>query len=576
MNKFLTRFSFLACTCSLFLQAAGQNPVISKPAYDNITPDSVTVLWETDIPSDSKVCWMVSDSNYQPVVFTDSSYSGNSVTSHAMTIGPLDPATIYRYMVSSGTGTGTASDSGYLVTASLSDGNVEVYFNHTVDTAVSTGQNAQGNADFESLFNNRISNATHSIDITMWEFSEITSVATSLIDAKARGVKIRFIYDSSPNTPLIDTLIAHGIQVVKRDYDTVGFSMHDKFWIFDYIYNTDPSKMYLWTGSTNVSHAMFHEDRNNIIVIRDESLCAVYTHEFEEMWGSHTDEADISRARFGREKTDNVPHILNIGGTRMEVYFAPTDSISDTICSIISSRAEKSLLFCMYKFNLPSVEESLHEVYQKGIQVSGVFDSSNSTVHGSAFPRMKGKAVPGAWDPPADVFIDTIPGLLHHKYFLVDADSAGPERIIVTGSYNWEIPAEEGNDENMLVIHDSQINNLYFQEFCARYKESGGTLIGNGTGIGHPPAAPGELQCRVYPNPFCRTATFSFVIRNRGNVKLVVFDRMGNTMCVPVDQEMIPGTHMASFNADGIPGGLYYYRLTAGDCSVAGKLILIR
>jgi len=66
------------------------------------------------------------------------------------------------------------------------------------------------------------------------------------------------------------------------------------------------------------------------------------------------------------------------------------------------------------------------------------------------------------------------------------------------------------------------------------------------------------------------------VIRNRGNVKLVVFDRMGNTMCVPVDQEMIPGTHMASFNADGIPGGLYYYRLTAGDYSVAGKLILIR
>jgi hypothetical protein len=349
--------------------------------------------------------------------------------------------------------------------------------------------------------------------------------------------------------------------------------MHDKFWIFDHRNNSNPANQYLWTGSTNVSHAMLHQDRNNIILIQDESLCAVYTREFEEMWGSHTDLPDVSRAKFGPEKVSNTPRIVNVADTRMEVYFAPTDSISDTICNIIGSKSMKSIAFCMYKFELPPVEEALYMIYNEK-KLSGVFDSSNSKLHNSAFPRMKGKPVPGAWSPPADVFIDTIPGLLHHKYFLVDADSNGGNKIIATGSYNWETPAETGNDENLLVIYDDRINNLYFQEFMARYRESGGALAGSGIGNEGLKISPGISLFQNYPNPFDLTTNIKFNITEPSAVKIVVYDFMGREVQTLVDQKMSPGSYETAFDANQMTSGVYLYRISAGNYSAEKKMML--
>ena len=560
--------------CSFLLTAAGQNPVISKLAYDSISPQSVTVSWQTDLAADSRIRWMATDSNYQPVAFTDSLYSSGLVSNHIVTIDSLSPSTIYRYQVTSATATGSATDSGYFVTQSLSGGSISVYFNHTVDTSVSTGEYANGDVNFEHLLDTQIAQADSSIDITLWEFSDITSVATALIDARNRGVRIRFIYNSTPNTPLLNTLIANGIQVIKRNYDTVGFSMHDKFWIFDYRYNTDPSKMYLWTGSTNVSHAMFHEDRNNIILIQDEALCAVYTREFEQMWGSHTDLPVPAMEKFGPLKRDLVPHVLNTGGTRIEVYLSPADSIADSIGSIIQTKTHKSLAFCMYKFSLPPVENSLHEIFQNGIQVSGVFDSSNSVDKGSAFPRMKGHAVPGAWNPPADVFIDTLPGLLHHKYFLVDADSSGNDRIVSTGSYNWEVPAETGNDENLLIIHDSRVNNLYFQEFSARYKESGGKIFG--MGVDTVPGRSGILLQQNYPNPFSGITYIQFSLPVSGDVTLTVSDLTDRVVKIILREKLEPGIYTLPLDGTDWPEGIYFCTLSSSGFSVTRKMCVVR
>jgi hypothetical protein len=271
--------------------AVNTMPVISSLTYDSITPTTVTLFWQTDFPADAKIKWMLADSNYQPILFTDSVYNAAQVTHHAILVAGLQPACIYKYYVYSQNIDGLAQDSGYFVTQSMSTGKIEVYFNHSVDTSVSTGEYANGNQNFANLFLAQIDSAKYSIDITLWAFSYYTNIATALINAKNRGVKIRFIYNHTANTPLLDSLLAHGIPVLKRKYDTT-FSMHNKFLIFDYRYNTKANKKYLWTGSTNVSHAQFHTDKNNIIVVQDEALCAVYTREFEEMWGSHTDHYD--------------------------------------------------------------------------------------------------------------------------------------------------------------------------------------------------------------------------------------------------------------------------------------------
>ena len=263
---------------------------------------------------------------------------------------------------------------------------------------------------------------------------------------------------------------------------------------------------------------------------------------------------------------------MNVDGTRMEVYFAPTDSISDTICSVIGSKIQKSISFCMYKFELPPVEEALHLIYNRK-QLSGVFDSSNSLLHNSAFPRMKGKSVPGAWDPPAHVFIDTIPGLLHHKYFVVDADTLGGNKIIATGSYNWETPAETGNDENLLVIYNARINNLYFQEFMARYLESGGEPTGSGTGNEMVKNSPLFSMFQNYPNPFDLTTSIKFNITESCNLKIVLRDFMGREVQTLVDRKLSPGSYETSVDGHSLSPGLYFCQISAEGCSETMKMI---
>jgi len=103
-------------------------PVISGLTYDYITQTSVTLYWQTDLPADSKLMWIATDSNEEPLIYTDSLYLSAPVTSHVLSVSNLQPATIYKYRVSSQNGEGMARDSGYFVTRSLSTGSVDVYF----------------------------------------------------------------------------------------------------------------------------------------------------------------------------------------------------------------------------------------------------------------------------------------------------------------------------------------------------------------------------------------------------------------------------------------------------------------
>ena len=60
------------------------------------------------------------------------------------------------------------------------------------------------------------------------------------------------------------------------------------------------------------------------------------------------------------------------------------------------------------------------------------------------------------------------PGLLHHKYAIID-EGTGGDPLVITGSHNWTSAAETVNDENTLAIHDATVANLFYQEWNARH-----------------------------------------------------------------------------------------------------------
>jgi photosystem II stability/assembly factor-like uncharacterized protein len=87
-----------------------------------------------------------------------------------------------------------------------------------------------------------------------------------------------------------------------------------------------------------------------------------------------------------------------------------------------------------------------------------------------------------------------------------------------------------------------------------------------------------------YPNPFNPSTKIKFTIPNVGdanfasgtNVKLVVYDVLGNEVATLVNEEKTAGTYEINFNASGLTSGVYFYKLQAGSFVQTKKMILLR
>lgn len=79
-----------------------------------------------------------------------------------------------------------------------------------------------------------------------------------------------------------------------------------------------------------------------------------------------------------------------------------------------------------------------------------------------------------------------------------------------------------------------------------------------------------------YPNPFNPTTTIRYSLGLPGFVSLKVFDLLGKEIAVLVNEFHTAGDFQATFNAEKIPSGLYFYTLTAGTFSASKKLLLLK
>ncbi len=84
-----------------------------------------------------------------------------------------------------------------------------------------------------------------------------------------------------------------------------------------------------------------------------------------------------------------------------------------------------------------------------------------------------------------------------------------------------------------------------------------------------------------YPNPFNPSTTIKYSIPNVGtghvpSVRLIVYDILGREVAILVNKVQQPGMYEVKFNAEKLPSGVYYYRLTSGNFSDTKKMILLR
>jgi len=79
-----------------------------------------------------------------------------------------------------------------------------------------------------------------------------------------------------------------------------------------------------------------------------------------------------------------------------------------------------------------------------------------------------------------------------------------------------------------------------------------------------------------YPNPFNPVTTIEFSLPRSDYVMLKVYNTLGEEVAPLVKQNFAAGTHQVVWDAKGMPSGIYFYRLQAGDFVQTRKLVLVR
>lgn len=511
--------------------------IMPPVVQSGLVPDGFHLTWQTNLPGSSQVFYGTT-----PALGSVAG-TASATASHDVQLTGLQPATFYYAQAFSVDNGDTAfSVPGYYSTASTSSGNITVYFTKSVDNSVSSGTNAIGLfGATDDTIKAYIDRVQSTLDIAMYNTNS-TFVVAAVNAAKARGVQVRWIAEGSNANTALDGLDP-SIPVLYRT-DGLGSGMHNKFFIADV---DDPQHAMVMGGSCNWTTQSFFEDYNNILFIQDQALARCYTAEFNEMWGGSGPQPVPASSLFGPAKTDNTPHLFNVGGKRVESYFSPSDGVADRIVDLLN-HAQNSVQLALYVFTDNDLGDAVLAAFERpGMTVQGDVEDVYSP--GSEFNYLVGQGI------DLHSHLDE-PGLLHHKYAILD-QAEGPDPLVETGSHNWTSSASTVNDENSLVIHDGTVANLFYQEWFARHY--GPTAVAE---------AHGTNSLLAWPVP--AQHLLNVKLAENGNALLELMDATGRVMY----RSEVNGT--ATVNVGNFAPGLYTLTCIQGDNLSRRSVLVVR
>jgi phosphatidylserine/phosphatidylglycerophosphate/cardiolipin synthase-like enzyme len=313
----------------------------------------------------------------------------------------------------------------------------EVYF--TAPTGSRDPATYVGGID--EVLASRIDGVQRTLDIAAFEFNS-PALTQAVIRARQRGVRVRMVTDNehglNGTNSTIPQLIAAGINVVD---DARSALMHNKFMILD--------SQVVWTGSWNYTINDTYRNNNNAIALRSQQAVANYQAEFDEMF---------VEGLFGSRSPAQTPNPFFVqDGVAIATFFAPEDDVISAIETTLTG-AQQSIEFMAFSFTLDDMAQIIINRGSAGVRVRGIFERTGSETQFSELRPLRCAGL--------DARQDGNPFVLHHKVFIVDG------QFVLTGSFNFSANAVRSNDENLLIINDPDLANLYLQEFERRWAES--------------------------------------------------------------------------------------------------------
>ena len=77
-----------------------------------------------------------------------------------------------------------------------------------------------------------------------------------------------------------------------------------------------------------------------------------------------------------------------------------------------------------------------------------------------------------------------------------------------------------------------------------------------------------------FPNPFNPSTRIKYTLRKSNHIVLNIYNLSGQEVATLVNEFQPAGEYQITWQPKGLPSGLYFYKLQAGETSITKKLIL--
>jgi phosphatidylserine/phosphatidylglycerophosphate/cardiolipin synthase-like enzyme len=250
-----------------------------------------------------------------------------------------------------------------------------------------------------------------------------------------------------------------GAQNVKRQH--MGKLQHNKFIAVD-----GPNVQLAVCGSTNFSWRGFFVQSNNAVVLQGKSAVTPFLTAFDNYWKNNT--------VAGFSKTVSVSWTdLGLSGINVQVAFSPhskSNALLQSVADDIEKLTTSSLFYSLaFLYQTPGVIKNaiLKVTKDKARFVYGISDRKVGGIVlqkpdgnlAPVFPSALSKNLPEPFksEPTGGGGIR-----MHHKFVVIDFDK--PTARVYLGSYNFSVPADTSNGENLLLVKDRRIAVSYLVE----------------------------------------------------------------------------------------------------------------
>ena len=161
------------------------------------------------------------------------------------------------------------------------------------------------------------------------------------------------------------------------------------------------------------------------------------------------------------------------------------------------------------------------------------------------------------------------------------------QRIASNAAINWAATGyaicTAGNDQlspmivsngnlGAIVVWQDYRSGNNFDVYETGFNTSGFVAIENSGSI-----IPDEYSLsQNYPNPFNPATVIDYQLPKTSNVKLSIFDALGQKVEILVNESQNAGNHKIEWNALNFPSGVYFYKIEAGTFVSNKKMILVK